>query len=138
MREPLFGQLIVAFTQDADQGRSRIQERIGAAVARVTSIQEKAAETLGEAQTQLGLLTVAAVRGELMAQPFEKADMAGGIPTPPVAFAEERSWADVPASTRIQATLGLIGLFCTGLFLPGAKPEEPMFEEAERAYRKTA
>jgi hypothetical protein len=138
MRESLLGQMIIAFSQDADQGRSRIQERIGAAVARVTSIQEKASETMGETQAQLGLLTVAAVRGELLSEPFEKADMGGGAPSTPVSFAEERSWPDVPASMLILASIGLIGMFCAGLFMPAAKPEEPVFDEAERAYRKTA
>lgn len=137
MREPLLGQLIVASSEDADRDHGRIQERIGAAVARVTAIQENASERIGETQAQLGLLTVAAVRGEPMSESFERAERGAGTPRP-VSVAEERSWPDVPARTLILASIGLIGLFGAGLFMPGAKPEEPMHEEAERRYRKTA
>jgi len=137
MREPLLGQLIVASSEDADRDHGRIQERIGAAVARVTAIQENASERIGETQAQLGLLTVAAVRGETMSESFERAERGAGTP-PPVSVAEQRSWPDVPVRTLILASIGLIGLFGAGLFMPGAKPEEPMHEEAERRYRKTA
>ena len=134
MREPLLGQLIVAFSEDAVQGQGRIQERMGAAIARVTAIQQKAAEAIGDTQAQLGLLTVAALHGE----PIEKVDLGIGIPPRPASGAEERSWPDVPASALILASLGLIGLFCAGLFMPAARPEEPVFTEAEHTYRKTA
>jgi hypothetical protein len=137
MREPRLGQLIVASSEDADRDHGRIQERIGAAVARVTAIQENASERIGETQAQLGLLTVAAVRGETMSGSFERAERGAGTP-PPVSDAEQRSWPDVPVRTLILASIGLIGLFGAGLFMPGAKPEEPMHEEAERRYRKTA
>jgi hypothetical protein len=103
----------------------------------VTAIQENASERIGETQAQLGLLTVAAVRGETMSGSFERAERGAGTP-PPVSDAEQRSWPDVPVRTLILASIGLIGLFGAGLFMPGAKPEEPMHEEAERRYRKTA
>ena len=137
IREPLFGQVIIAFTQDLDRVHGQIQQRIGTAVARVTSVQQRYSEIKGEAQERLALLTVAAINAR-MSERVEPPGLAPGPSPMSVSFSAERSWPDVPIGVLILASIGLIGLFCAGLFLPEAEPESPLLEEAKPAYRKTA
>jgi hypothetical protein len=138
IREPLIGQVIIAFTQDLDRVHGQIQQRIGTAVARVTSVQQRYSEIKGKAQERLALLTVAATNAALMPQRVESSSTAPAPSAMSVSFSAERSWPDVPIGVLILASIGLMGLFCAGLFLPEAEPESPLLEEAKPAYRKTA
>jgi hypothetical protein len=137
LREPLFGQLIVAFSQDADRVGGQIQQRIGTAVARVSLMQEGFSEIKGEAQARLGLLTVAAVNAA-RSERGEPPGIASGLSPMPVSSSAERSWPDVPVGVLILASMGLVGVFCAGLFMSEREPGAPLLEKERPAYRKTA
>jgi len=141
-REPLIGRMIVTTAYEAVQADEQIQSRLGKAIVRIAALQEDH-QAKGSAQTQLGLVALAAIHTEQVADRFESLASAERTlqPTSATVFVGPRAWPDMPVGLLVAGSIGLIGLFCVGFLLPGSKLDErPVLRDvpAEPMYRKTA
>lgn len=143
--QPYLGQLIMTSSRQRARAVERAQEHVGAAVVQVTKVQADydTARTLN--QGQLASAAIAAIRTELRADLFARLDAAEPLARRTVLpVTEPRSWPEIPVGYWFAASLGLIGLFLAGLWLPSGEPErgvavgEIQPEPAQQVYRKTA
>jgi hypothetical protein len=140
-REPLIGRMIVTAAYEATQADEQIQNRLGQAIIRIATLQEDH-QAKGNAQAQLGLVALASLHAEQVADRFESLASAERSlqPTSATVFVGPSAWPDMSVGLLMAGCIGLIGLFCVGLMLPGSKPDEqPVLRDvpAEPVYRKT-
>jgi hypothetical protein len=147
------GRAILTASQDRTTLQARIQERIGAAITQMASVQASYHKAAQAVRSQLAAATDAAIRTELradlfdrlaMAEPSAQLDKAEPTAAPQAApVIEPKSSPDMPIGYLMAAFAGLIVLFLLGLWLPSTKREEELAEQigpeaVQRVYRKTA
>lgn len=139
-REPTLGSEIVTTGLALDQYAGQIQQRMGQAIAEVTSVQRIYGEEIAGAQEQLAKVVLAAVHTEQIADRFEQLAAADSPKLgQAVAFSEPQSWPEVPGEFLLVASVVLTGIFFAGLAWPTGRRTPFAMEEpvAGAVYRKT-
>lgn len=140
------GEMIVSAGATQARMAEESQQRIGFAIVRLASVQDRYLTARDASQQQLATIAVAALHAEEAADRFERlasADRLTQAPAPPVPFSEPMSLPEVPYGYLLLASLALTGLFFVGLSLPGFRPERgeegpaETEERVERTFRKT-
>jgi|CXWL01.1.fsa_nt_gi hypothetical protein len=138
------GREIVDAAQNDGWQAGVIQERLGAAIVRVTQAQDGLEEIRAVQQEQLGSLVLASIRTEAQA---DRLTLLAAIESFPentaVATTEPASWPEIPMGYLIAAGLMLVTIFFGGLSLAARSREtkalaEMEHHEAKWVYRMAA
>jgi hypothetical protein len=139
------GEAIVAASRDHAAVVDRLQERVGAAVVQVASVQTRYEEAKRATQDQLVALTTAMSRSEQQTDLIDRLATAESSTGPQaIASTEPKSWPEISLGHVLVASLGLCALFVAGFSIRGRSWVEEQtasvlpLESAERLYRKTA
>lgn len=136
--QPNLGHAIVSASQDGTRALARMQERLGAAIVRVTTLRATYEGLRSANQEQLGSATMVALRTES----FARQSYRGELPQPAaVTVAVPRTLPEIPTTTLVVASLMLMGLFMAGLLVAPALPRGTVgelreFGDAALVYRK--
>ena len=131
------GREIVDAAQNDGWQAGTIQERLGAAIVRVTQAQDGLEEIRTVQQEQLGSLVLASIRTEAQA---DRITLLAAIESFPedtaVATTEPASWPDIPMGYLIVSGLILVSVFFGGLSLAARSRESKLLAEMEHQATK--
>jgi hypothetical protein len=117
--QPNLGRAILAASQDGAAASALRQERLGAAIVRLTTIQTTYEGIRSLNQEQLGGATVVALQTGFAARP---SDREGTSQSSAVTTAALHVWPEIPTITIVVASIMLMGMFMVGLFVAPALP----------------
>jgi hypothetical protein len=124
------GRAIVIAGQDGVMASAAMQERLGAAIVRLTTIRTTYEGIRAANQEQLGGATVVALQNDSQARFFGRDET---HPPPGAAVAESTVWVwrELSTSTIVMASMILVGLFVGGLLLSPRLPRAGVTEAAK-------
>lgn len=125
-------------SRDYESGIERSQQRIGYAVVRATSAQDRIQAALETAQHQVASAVLAALRVGRHADLLARAVDSRSPAKPAVMETRPRSWPEIPIGGFMLASIALLGVFVGGLMTPAGLTEAEKEEKEEKVYRKTA
>jgi hypothetical protein len=117
--QPNLGRAIVIASLDGAAASARMQERLGAAIMQLTSVQTHYDTAHGAIQQQLGGATIVATRtqSQMSGMGFDRP-----VQSLLVAVATPRSWPALPMATIVVASLILMSLLTAGLLVSPSRP----------------
>lgn len=116
--QPALGRTIVDAAQRSSRQSAAVQERMGAAIVQVTSVDAAAAASRHANQQQLAGLAMAAVRANALSDRLQLLAAIESLPEEPAARSSSAAtWPEIPFGVLIAAVLGLGTIFITGLLL---------------------
>ena len=119
------GRAIVVATQDGAKALARMQERLGASIVQLATIQTTYEGIRSANQEQLGSAIVVALQAAIQAGLSDRGETRQ---VQAVTVAAQRAWPEIPTITLVVASVLLMGLFMAGLL---AAPALPMAKEVE-------
>ncbi|ALA60325.1 hypothetical protein [Nitrospira moscoviensis] len=131
--QPMLGQAIIDAVRRYRQQSAAVQERMGAAIAHLTSVEAASGEALGENQRQLAGAIMAAVRTDALSDRLQLLAALESLQDEPAARSTQpASWPDIPLGLLIAAVVGLGTIFMAGLLLSAMAREAKAQAERNR------
>lgn len=130
--QPALGRAIVEAMQRHSRRAAMIQERLGAAIARMTQVDAMSVDSREANQEQLAALVLASDRASALSDRVQLLAAIESLPETEVPMpARQVAWPDIPVSLLIMAMVGLATIFFAGMLLSAMAREAKA--QAERA-----
>jgi hypothetical protein len=131
--QPMLGRAIIDAVRRYRQQSAAVQERLGAAIAHLTSVEAMSDEAFDANQRQLAGAIMAAVRTDALSDRLQLLAALESLPEEPTArTTQPASWPDISLGFLIAAVLALGTVFMAGLLLSAMAREANAQAERKR------